>query len=54
MEDIHKHIQGRKTMTSLAMLILWEILKERNTSVFRNKASRLAMVAAKIKDEVAT
>jgi hypothetical protein len=52
-EEIHKPRQGRKAMASLAMLISWEIWKERNARVFRNKASTTDMVITKIKDEVA-
>jgi hypothetical protein len=47
-------MQCRKAMTSLAMLISWEIWKERNGCVFRNKVSTTDMVITKIKDEVAT
>ena len=53
-EEIHKQRQGRKAMASLAMLISWEIWKERNGRVFRNKASTADMVITKIKDEVPT
>ena len=40
-------------MTSLAMLVTWEIWKERNARVFRNTASTANMVIDKIKEEAA-
>jgi hypothetical protein len=40
-------------MTSLAMLISLEILKERNARVFQNHFSTVNMVATRIKDEAA-
>jgi hypothetical protein len=33
---IQKRGQGMKALASLAMLVLWEIRKERNVRVFRN------------------
>jgi hypothetical protein len=38
-DGVHKHGQLKKAMVSLAMLISWEIWKERNAYVFRNEAS---------------
>ena len=52
-EAIHKRGQSRKDMTSLAMLVTWEIWKERNARVFRNTASTANMVIDKIKEEAA-
>jgi hypothetical protein len=40
-------------MASIAMLVSWEIWKERNPRVFSNNASTMAMVIDKIKDEAA-
>jgi hypothetical protein len=51
-EEIHKHAHGRKAMASLAMLMSWEIWKERNARVFRNTASTIAMMVARVKEEV--
>jgi predicted negative regulator of RcsB-dependent stress response len=50
-EAIHKQGQSKKAMASLAMLVSWEIWKERNARVFRNNASTLSMLVTKIKDE---
>jgi hypothetical protein len=50
-EVIHKRGQSRKALASLAMLVSWEIWKERNTSVFRNKSVTITMLLAKIKEE---
>lgn len=52
-EAIHKQGQSKKAMASLAMLVSWEIWKERNARVFRNNASTLSMLVTKIKDEAA-
>jgi hypothetical protein len=52
-EAIHKQGQSKKAMASLAMLVSWEIWKERNGRVFRNNASTLSMLVTKIKDEAA-
>jgi hypothetical protein len=38
-EGVQKHEQSKKAMASLAMLISWEIWKERNSRFFRNEAS---------------
>jgi hypothetical protein len=45
--------QLRKDVASLAMLISWEISKERNDWVVRNQSSTTNMLLAKIKEEVA-
>ena len=50
-EAIHKSGQSRKAMISLAMLMAWEIWKERNARVFRNTASTANMVITKIREE---
>jgi hypothetical protein len=50
-EVIHKRGQSRKALASLAMLVSWEIWKERNARVFRNKSVTIAMLVTKIKDE---
>jgi hypothetical protein len=42
-----------KAMSSLAMLVSWEVWKERNVCVFRNHYSTVDMVGARIKDEMA-
>ena len=47
----HKKGHSRKAMTSLAMLVSWEIWQERNARVFRNVASTAQMVIMKIKSE---
>jgi hypothetical protein len=52
MEAIHKQWQSKKVMTSLGMLVSWEIWKERNAHIFRNTASTLIVVINKIKEEV--
>jgi hypothetical protein len=44
---------SRKAMASLAMLVSWEIWKERNARVFQNSATTSFMLIAKIKDEMA-
>jgi hypothetical protein len=49
-EAIHKQGQSRKAMAALAMLISWEVWKERNARVFRNDASTTMMVI-EIKEE---
>jgi hypothetical protein len=41
-----------QAMTSLAMLVSWEIRKERNGHVFRNHSSTIPMMVARLKDEV--
>jgi hypothetical protein len=50
---IHKRGNNRKAMASLAMLVSWEIWKERNARVFRNTSITSIMLVAKIKDEAA-
>jgi hypothetical protein len=40
-------------MASIAMIVSREIWKERNTRVFSNNASTMAMVIDKIKEEAA-
>jgi hypothetical protein len=45
--------QSRKAMASLAMLVSWEIWKERNARVFQNSATTSFMLIAKVKDEMA-
>jgi hypothetical protein len=39
-------------MSSVAMLVPWEVLKERNARVFQNNASTTIMLMSKIKEEV--
>jgi hypothetical protein len=39
-------------MSSVAMLVPWEVLKERNARVFQNNASTTIMLISKIKEEV--
>ena len=51
MEVINKKAPNRKAMMSLAMLVSWEIWKERNARVFRHHSSTNAMVVTRIKDE---
>ena len=50
-EVIHGVSQHGKALASLAMLVSWELWKERNARVFRNQSSTMEMVANKIKDE---
>jgi hypothetical protein len=38
-------------MASLAMLVSWEVSKERNAHVFSNQSSTYTMLVAKIKEE---
>jgi hypothetical protein len=52
-EAIDKQCQSRKTMASLAMLLSWEVWKERNASVFQNNAFTTMMVISKIREEMA-
>ena len=40
-----------EAMSSLAMLVAWEISKERNACVFRNQPSTSTMIITKITDE---
>jgi hypothetical protein len=51
-EAIHKQCQSRKAMASLAMLVSWEVRKERNVRVFQNNASTRMMVISKIREEM--
>uniref|UniRef100_A0A8R7R329 Reverse transcriptase zinc-binding domain-containing protein n=1 Tax=Triticum urartu TaxID=4572 RepID=A0A8R7R329_TRIUA len=43
---------SRSAMTSLLMLVSWEIWKERNARVFRNSATPTAVLVRNIKEEV--
>jgi hypothetical protein len=45
--------QSKKAMPSLAMLVSWEVWKERNTCVFRNHHSTVDMVTTRVKREMA-
>jgi hypothetical protein len=47
---VQKRGHTRKAMASLAMLVNWEIWKERNACLFTNKSSTANML--KIKEEV--
>jgi hypothetical protein len=49
---VQKRGHSRKVMASLAMLVNWEIWKERNARVFTNKSSTSNMLILKIKEEV--
>jgi hypothetical protein len=51
MKGLHKRGHSRKAMASLAMLVSWEVSKERNAHVFRNQSSTYTMLVAKIKEE---
>jgi hypothetical protein len=46
--------QSNKAITSLAMLVSWEVWKEWNARVFRNNTSTTMMVITKIKEEQRT
>lgn len=46
-----KRSPNRKEMTSLMMLISWEVWKQRNARVFRNIASPTMIIVGKIKEE---
>jgi hypothetical protein len=48
---VQKDGQSRRAMSSLAMLVSWEVWKERNARVFRNHCSTVHMVATRIKNE---
>uniref|UniRef100_A0ACD5UMD8 Uncharacterized protein n=1 Tax=Avena sativa TaxID=4498 RepID=A0ACD5UMD8_AVESA len=48
---IHKKGPQRKALASLAMLVTWEIWKERNARVFRGHAVTVDMMVTKIKEE---
>jgi hypothetical protein len=50
---MQKMDKSRRVMASLAMLVSWDVWKERNTLVFRNHSSAVAMVVARIKEEAA-
>jgi hypothetical protein len=50
-EVIHRRGPQRKALSSLAMLVSWEIWKERNARVFRNHSITIDMLVNKIKDE---
>jgi hypothetical protein len=43
--------QNRKSVASLAMLILWEVWKERNNRVFNNKRAPSQVVFDRVKAE---
>jgi hypothetical protein len=43
--------QNRKGMTSLAMLIIWEIWNERNDRVFKNKRATSQVIFDRITKE---
>jgi hypothetical protein len=49
---VQKRGHTRKAMASLAMLVNWEIWKERNACLFTNKSSTANMLILKIKEEV--
>jgi hypothetical protein len=49
---IHKRGANRKALTSLAMLVSWEIWLERNARVFQNRSATASMILQKIKDEM--
>jgi hypothetical protein len=49
---VQKRGHSRKAMASLAMLVNWEIWKERNAHIFTNKSSTSNMLILKIKEEV--
>jgi hypothetical protein len=51
MDAGHKQGQTRKAMASIAMLVSWEICKERNARIFQNSFSTSAMIVQKIKEE---
>uniref|UniRef100_A0ACD5YJN0 Uncharacterized protein n=1 Tax=Avena sativa TaxID=4498 RepID=A0ACD5YJN0_AVESA len=51
-EVIHKRGAQRKAMSSMAMLVSWEIWKERNARVSRNHSITVEMLVNKIKEEV--
>jgi hypothetical protein len=46
-EAIHNQGPSKKAMVSLAMLVSWEIWKERNARVFRNQAITLTMLVSR-------
>lgn len=50
-EVIHKRGTQRKAISSMAMLVSWEIWKERNARVFQNHVVSVEMVVNKIKEE---
>ena len=50
-EVIHKHGESRKALATLAILVSWEVWRERNVCVFRNQYFTIAMIVAKIKEE---
>lgn len=50
--EIHKRGPSRKALSSLAILVAWEVWKERNARVFQNHATTHAMLVSKIKNEV--
>jgi hypothetical protein len=52
-EAIHKQGQSRMAMASLAMLVSWEVWKQRNGRIFQNNASTTMMVISRFKEETA-
>ena len=48
---IIKKGDGKRALASLAMLVSWEIWKERNGQVFRNHFSTANFIIAKIREE---
>jgi hypothetical protein len=50
-DGIHKKGSPVRAMASLALLISWEIWKERNARIFRHHFSTSGMVITRIKDE---
>jgi hypothetical protein len=51
MYAVHKQGQTRKAMASIAMLVSWEICKERNARIFQNSFSTSAMIVQKMKED---
>jgi hypothetical protein len=50
-EVIHRRGPQRKALSSLVMLVSWEIWKERNDRIVRNHSITTDMLVNKIKDE---
>ena len=46
------HGVARNAMSSLLMLISWEVWNERNARIFRHVASPMAIVVSRIKKEI--
>jgi hypothetical protein len=51
-EAIHKKGQSKKAMSSLAMLVSWEVWNESNARFFQKNVSTMMMVIAKTKEKV--